>query len=202
LFFPFWLQSDQEIRPLHATVSRLIFNLYPNAGAVLRNHLSLITKKNPTDMKLYLTIIAVFFSLAVMAQAEEEASRRRNFNIEDGEAIRDFDPVSIFKGKPAKGELKFAHTHKGITYFFVNEVNREEFKKAPAKYEPAYGGWCAYSMAVNGERVKVDPTTFKIIGGKIYLFYNFAGDNNLLKWNKNEKKFKTDADYYWRKKQR
>jgi YHS domain-containing protein len=151
-------------------------------------------------MKLYLTIFAVFLSFAVVAQAEEEATRRRNFNLENGQAMRDFDPVSYFKGKPAKGESKFNHTYKGITYYFSSEANREEFKKTPDKYEPAYGGWDAYSMAVDGERVKTDPATYKIIGGKVYLFYNFNGMSNLLKWNKNEKKFKSDADYYWRKK--
>jgi YHS domain-containing protein len=135
-------------------------------------------------MKLYLTIFALFVSLGAMAQTEN-ATRLRNFNNDNGIAIKDF-----------------AYTHKGLTYYFVNNENLEEFKKSPAKYEPAYGGWDAYSMAVDGQRVKVDPSTFKIINGKVYLFYNFNGKNHLRAWNTDEKKNKAKADKLWVQKMR
>lgn len=145
------------------------------------------------------TAICIFISVCAMAQAEN-ADRRRNFNTENFVAMRDFDAVSYFKGKPVKGTEKFEHEYKGITYRFANQANLDEFKKAPGKYEPAYGGWCAYTIALNGERVKVMPTTYKIVDGKLYLFYNFGGDNRLLKWNKDEKKLKAAADKNWQRK--
>ena len=147
-------------------------------------------------MKLCPTIISTCLCLVAMAQGEE-ASRRRNFNTENDVAMREFDPVTYFSNKPTKGNPKIYERYKGITYCFSNEANKEEFKKNPAKYEPAYGGWDAYSMAVNGERIKVLPTVYKIIDGKIYLFYNFKNSNNLLKWNKEEKKLKKSADHNW-----
>jgi YHS domain-containing protein len=152
-------------------------------------------------MKLYLTIVALFVSIGAMAQTEN-ATRLRNYNNDNGIAIKDFDPVSYFKGKAAKGTEDFAYTHKGLTYYFVNNENLEEFKKSPGKYEPAYGGWDAYSMAVDGQRVKVDPSTFKIINGKVYLFYNFNGKNHLRAWNTDEKKHKEKADKLWVQKMR
>ena len=88
----------------------------------------------------------------------------------------------------------------GVTYYFATQENLETFKKSPAKYEPAYGGWCAYTVALNGDRVKVDPTLYKISDGKLYLFYNFNGENRKLKWERDERKLKVAADKHWREK--
>jgi YHS domain-containing protein len=152
-------------------------------------------------MKYYLTCLVLSLSLAAAAQPEN-ANRRRNFNNENYVALREFDPVSYFQNKPIKGTSKFEFNYKGIIYYFVNDANREEFKKAPGKYEPAYGGWCAYTIAQNGDRVKISPATYKIIDGRLYMFYNnFTGDNRLRKWNDgDEKKLLSAADKNWIKK--
>jgi YHS domain-containing protein len=150
-------------------------------------------------MKFYLTVILSCLSLLVMAQAQD-ADRRRNFNLINDVALREFDPVSYFQNKPTKGDSKFQFKYKGIYYYFSSEANLEEFKKTPGKYEPAYGGWCAYTVALNGDRVKINPVTYKIVNGKLHLFYNFNGDNRLLKWEKDEKKLKAAADKNWQRK--
>jgi YHS domain-containing protein len=151
-------------------------------------------------MKYYLLIIAVVATINVFAQGGEEADRRRNFNTENYVAMREWDPVSYFQNKPARGSNKFQYKHKAIIYYFASEANMEEFKKSPGKYEPEYGGWCAYTISQTGERVKVSPTTYKIVDGKLYLFYNFGNDNRMLKWNKDEKKNRTAADKNWLRK--
>ncbi len=46
----------------------------------------------------------------------------------------------------------------------------------PDKYEPAYGGWCAYAMGESGEKVKIDPETFKILDGQTLLVLQFLGE--------------------------
>jgi YHS domain-containing protein len=151
-------------------------------------------------MKTYWTLLLMCLCTAVFAQTEN-AQRRRNFNLTDnGVAIREFDAVSYFKGKPVKGNEKFEYTYKGIDYYFANAENMEEFKKTPGKYEPAYGGWCAYTVGVDGSRVKSDPATYKIVEGRLYLFSNSNGKNMLLAWNKNEAKLKAAADKNWIKK--
>jgi YHS domain-containing protein len=147
-------------------------------------------------MKTVFLLMLLSISALTIAQPEL-ADRRRNFNTENYVAMKEWDPVSYFQGKPAKGNSKFTFQHKAITYYFSSEANLEEFKKAPGKYEPAYGGWCAYTMALTGERVKIFPPTYKIIDGHLFLFYNFGNDNRLLKWNKDEKKLKAAADKHW-----
>lgn len=146
---------------------------------------------------VFATFVGICLSIVVKAQADEPG-RRRNFNTENGVALREFDAVSYFNSsRPLKGNSKLYHNYKGITYYFVNEDNLQEFKKNPDKYEPAYGGWCAYTVASNGERVKVNPVTYKIVNGKLHLFYNYNSDNRLTKWNKEEKKLIPAANRNW-----
>ncbi len=147
-------------------------------------------------MKLLMMVLVL--TCCVEVQAQLEAQRRRNFNTVNFVALREFDPVSYFKGKPLKGNSTLEFKYEGIIYYFANSENLEEFKTNPAKYEPAYGGWCAYTVANTGDRVKVMPTSYKIIDGKLYLFYNFNGDDRLRKWNAgSEKALKAAADKNW-----
>lgn len=141
-------------------------------------------------------LVMVCATMTTHAQAEE-ASRRRNFNIENGVAMRGFDPVSYFSSKPLKGDPKFYHNHKGITYYFASAENRDRFAEAPEKYEPVFGGWCAYTVANTGDRVKINPATYKIVDGKLHLFYNFNGDNRLRRWNAEEQKLRSSGNRNW-----
>ena len=131
--------------------------------------------------------------------AQNTTTREKNFNIKKGVAIEGYDPVSYFSNKPLEGEGEITYDYNGITYRFATAANRNAFKATPEKYEPAFGGWCAYAMGETGEKVKIDPETFKILDGKLFLFYNFWGNNTLNGWNKNEKKLKSQADQNWKK---
>ena len=86
-----------------------------------------------------------------------------------------------------------------MTYNFASASDKDAFVKNPAGYEPQYGGWCAYAMGATGEKVEVDPETFKIIDGKLYLFYNAYFNNTLKTWNKDETNLKKKADTNWKK---
>jgi len=114
--------------------------------------------------------------------------------------VQGFDVVSYFtenraiKGSPANTVL-----YQGIKYQFATVANKEAFKKNPAKFEPQYGGWCAYAMGASAEKVEIDPGTFKIAEGKLYLFYNRLFNNTLTKWNKDETNLKLKADANWKK---
>ncbi len=118
----------------------------------------------------YLVFILSLFFQNVNAQTE--AFRKKHYNTENGLAIEGYDPVSYFSGKATEGSKSFSYTYMGVAYRFESAKNMEAFKANPAKYEPQYGGWCAYAMGAKGEKVEVDPQTFKIINGKLYLFYN------------------------------
>ena len=61
-----------------------------------------------------------------------------------------------------------------------------------------YGGYCAYAMGFDGSLVEIDPETYKIIDGKLYLFYNAYFNNTKTKWDKDEKSLKAKADSNWK----
>jgi YHS domain-containing protein len=149
-------------------------------------------------MRHAIVILLVLITVA-KAAAQTDGLRVKHFNVKKDIALQGYDPVSYFDSKPVEGQESIKYMYKGITYFFTDRVNLNKFKNNPDKYEPAYGGWCAYAMGETGEKVKVDPETFKIIEGKLYLFYNFWGNNTLEDWNKSQQKLKEAGDRNWKK---
>lgn len=147
--------------------------------------------------KVVCTLYLVISFARLMAQGEE--ARKAHFNIRKNVALEGYDPVSYFDRKPAEGKEEFHLLYRGIHYHFASQANRDRFKSDPEKYEPAFGGWCAYAMGATGEKVKVDPETYKIVDGKLYLFYHFWGNNTLDDWNKNERQLMMKADQNWKK---
>ena len=151
-------------------------------------------------MKHFITAIALLLMQATISNAQENNTRAKQFNLEHNLAIQGYEPVAYFKQNDAvKGNKDLAVYHQGVTYYFSSAANKEEFKKNPAMYEPQYGGWCAYAMGSKGEKVEIDPKTFKITNGKLYLFYNKFFNNTLVGWNKNESGLRTKADANWKK---
>lgn len=151
-------------------------------------------------MQKVLLAIGLLFLTASSAMAQDATVRAKQFNLDEGLAIGGYDPVAYFtEGKAVKGNKSNSVYYEGATYYFSSAANKEEFKKNPAKYEPQYGGWCAYAMGAKGEKVSIDPKTFKIIGGRLYLFYNRFFNNTLTEWNKDETGLKGKADANWQK---
>ena len=146
--------------------------------------------------KTILILLVAFTSVTGLAQN----SRVTHFNLEKKVAIQGYDPVAYFTQKKAvKGKKEIASTYEGVTYYFSSPANKETFAKNPSSYEPQYGGWCAYAMGENGEKVSINPETFKIVNGKLYLFYNKFFNNTLKDWNENENELKQKAEKNWTK---
>lgn len=137
--------------------------------------------------------------IALGASAQSAEVRKKQFNLgQSGLAIQGYDPVAYFTSdKAVEGKKEFSLEYQGATYQFATAADRDAFKANPGKYEPQYGGWCAYAMGAKGEKVAVDPETFKIIDGKLYLFYNKFFNNTLKTWNKDESHLKANADKSW-----
>lgn len=86
-----------------------------------------------------------------------------------GVAMRGYDPVSYFsQSGPGKGNARFTATHEGATYWFASASNRDAFKSSPAKYAPAFGGFCAMGVAME-KKLDGDPLLWRIEDGKLYL---------------------------------
>lgn len=86
-----------------------------------------------------------------------------------GLAIHGYDPVAYFTEKKAIiGDHKFAVVHKEATYRFASKAHLDAFKANPARYEPAYGGYCAFGVSVNA-KFDGDPTLWTITNDRLYL---------------------------------
>jgi len=146
-------------------------------------------------MKKYLFAACLLLTISGFAQT---ALRTKTFNLEKGIAIQGYDPVAYFtQNKAVKGKKELSVLAEGATYYFSSQTNKDLFLKDFRKYEPQYGGWCAYAMGASGEKVEIDPDTFKIVNGKLFLFYHSWINNTLTKWNKDEINLKTKADRNW-----
>ncbi|HLO80159.1 MAG TPA: YHS domain-containing (seleno)protein [Chitinophagaceae bacterium] len=151
-------------------------------------------------MKRILPFLLLFIILQLSASAQPD-KRKKDFNLSASSlAIEGYDPVAYFtQSRAVKGNAANALVYEGVTYHFADAKNKEAFRAAPSRYEPQYGGWCAYAMGKNGEKVEVDPETFKILDGKLYLFYNKYFNNTLKSWNKDENGLRYKADQNWQK---
>lgn len=108
-----------------------------------------------------------------------------------------FDPVGYFAehgGKAVQGDENITAEYGGLMYRFASEENREIFLANPTKYEPTYGGWCAWAIANEGY-APINPMLFTEHKGRMHFFLH-AGtkanfDNDLERREK-------DADAFWK----
>lgn len=150
-------------------------------------------------MKKY-SVLLFILGISLTPFAQTAMVRATQFNLEKKTAIQGYDPVAYFTQKKAvKGKATIATTYEGVIYNFASQTDKDLFLKNPSNYEPQYGGWCSYAMGASGEKVEVDPETFKITDGKLNLFYNAFFNNTLKSWNKDEVNLKKKADANWKK---
>ena len=149
-----------------------------------------------------ITTPALASSATTIQEDKKEARDVSDFNLEDGVALEGYDPVAYFPeggGKAKKGSKKVKHLYDGVTYYFSSQANLEAFKKDPAKYEPMYGGWCAFSMADEEKKVEPSPKNFLVEGGRLYVFFDgWFGDGRSAWKKKTGKVMKPKADKAWK----
>ena len=117
--------------------------------------------------KLLLSLIVAGLALPVFAQTKSLLNLDKS-----GVAIQGYDPVAFFTDKkPVKGDQKFLLKHDGAIYFFASKEHKDAFKAEPAKYEPVFGGYCAYGVSRN-KLIEIDVDAFQIVDGKLLLQYS------------------------------
>jgi YHS domain-containing protein len=115
---------------------------------------------------------------------------------EDGAAvaIRGYDAVAYHReNKPVLGKAEFKTKWNGAEWRFASAANRDAFALDPARYAPAFGGYCAYG-ASRGYKVSTDPDAFAIEGGKLYLNYSLPVQ---LTWNRDRPGYIRQAEQQW-----
>ena len=141
------------------------------------------------------TILFAFFSLLIV---QNVVSQSIDYNIQKGYVAEGYDVVSYFENTAIEGKKEFKTTYENASYKFSSEDNLNTFLNNPKKYIPQYGGYCAYAIAEKAKKVKIDPETFEIRDGKLYLFYNSWGTNTLELWLENNVKgLQKKADKNW-----
>jgi YHS domain-containing protein len=113
------------------------------------------------------------FSLLLLAAAPVLAQTKTLLNLDKhGLALQGYDPVAFFtQNRPAKGKPEFKSAYKGATYHFATAENKSMFEQNPAKYEPAFGGYCAYGVSRN-KLIEIDVEAFQIVNGRLLLQYS------------------------------
>lgn len=124
---------------------------------------------------LVLGLAAAAISLGVIAAVSPALAAKPAIYLKKGEAVAvggyDLTSYQTGAGIPVKGAAQFAIAHNGATYHFANAQNAAAFKANPAKYLPAYGGYCAYALARN-QLAAGDPLLYDVVNGRLFL--NFS----------------------------
>ncbi|MFT3678919.1 MAG: YHS domain-containing (seleno)protein [Ferruginibacter sp.] len=143
-------------------------------------------------LKLMLLLILVITSFINLANAQAN----NNFNnLNDKGVILDgYDAVAFFTdNKPVKGDVQFQYNYGGATYYFASQQHLDLFKDNPARYQPQFGGWCAYAVSL-GRVAPIDVNTFSIADGRLFIQHNQRAVNG---WNKDVTGNISKADKYW-----
>jgi YHS domain-containing protein len=115
-------------------------------------------------------VLGIAAALAVRAgAAEERILVNRDAN---GLALQGYDPVAYFTDrKPVKGSPEFKLLHRGALYHFASAEHRDAFQREPARYEPAFGGYCGYAASIN-RLSPISPEFWEILDGRLVLQHN------------------------------
>ena len=84
--------------------------------------------------------------------------------------LKGYDVVSYFQlGKAQLGTRQFQMEYDGRRYQFLNAQHKATFVGDPEHYLPQFAGFCAAGVS-KGKKVVADPTAWRIIDGKLYVF--------------------------------
>jgi len=115
--------------------------------------------------------LRIFILLAAFAGVAFAAEKPVNTSLL-GVAIKGYDPVAYFKdSRPVEGESRFTVEWIGAKWRFSSAENSALFKANPEKYAPQFGGYCASAVS-RGYTASIDPASWKIVEGKLYLNYS------------------------------
>lgn len=140
-------------------------------------------------MKKLFLVFCFFLGLPLLAQS---AKSFRNLD-KDGLALQGYDPVAFFtQNKPVKGTPEFQSNDHGAKYFFASAEDKSTFDANPSKYEPQFGGFCAYGVS-RGHAAPVKIDAFQIVNGRLLMQYDLGvkddfnkdAQGNLAKADKN-----------------
>ena len=108
-------------------------------------------------------------------------------------ALEGWDAVSFFAGSPQRGRTEFQTRYKDATWRFDTQANLDLFLLNPTRFEPQYGGYCAWAVA-REKLAPGRPQHWRVEDGKLYLNYSRRVQK---RWDALRDEFIRDADANW-----
>lgn len=141
----------------------------------------------------------LILSLLLGASWVDAAERSTElYNLTNDVGLKGQDPVSYFPeggDRGARGQTRLNIDYMNVTYLFKNSENQEIFFEAPYRYEPTYGGWCAWAMS-NNRLADIDVNQFTIHENR---FHFFASAGAKLNFDLNLEENEVKADRNWKR---
>src|SRR5688572_5163920 len=163
-------------------------------GFRLRSDPLLQIDTQPSKRNVKSTILSLALSLTVISFASADHTKTLVLKNKEGAAILGYDPVAYFTdGKPARGNVRFKSVHEGATYHFASAEHKAMFDANPAKYAPAYGGYCGYAASIN-RLSPISPDWWQLVDGRLVLQHNKKAFDH---FNKDLAGNTTKADANW-----
>jgi len=126
-------------------------------------------------MKTLLRASVLFLALAANLLAAEATipAVKILVNVDkNGVGLQGYDPVAFFtQNKPVKGHATIASRFNGVIYQFATVDDKKLFDENPAKYEPQFGGYCAYGVS-RDKAVEIDIEAYQIVDGRLLMQYS------------------------------
>jgi YHS domain-containing protein len=128
---------------------------------------------NLTSILHRLTKLTCLLALGIGLASQAHAQTKTLLNLDkSGVAVQGYDPVAFFTdARPVKGNSQFTSNLKGATYRFASAEHKAAFDKEPTKYEPQFGGYCAYGLSKN-KLVPIEVDAFQVVNGRLLLQYD------------------------------
>ena len=164
------------------------------------------TMKVSTSTLCAIFVIGISNGSSAIAQDEEPMMQKSQSGIALGDpvdwamcapagvAVGGYDLISYRDSEgPVVGDKNYSADYNGATYWFANQTNLDIFVQDPARYLPAYSGFCAITLAL-GRITCPEYTNFKIEGDRLFLFEITGFTNGRTLWNSDPAGFRRRAD--------
>src|SRR5271156_4453182 len=127
-----------------------------------------VVESAPTNQHM-MKLSFLFLMLALALPAFAQTSKAIVNLDKQGLAGQGYDPVAFFTDqKPVKRTVDLQSTYHGAIYLFATAEHKALFDASPEKYEPAFGGYCAYGVS-KGHLAPVKVEAFQIVDGRLLM---------------------------------
>lgn len=151
---------------------------------------------NKRFFSISVAIIMALSGTNLYAQHPIKTAEGNNLNLDsNGVMAQGYDVVEMHThpDQTIKGDAQFQSPFGGAKYYFSTEANKKLFDTNPAKYAPAFGGYCAIAAAQHNLR-PVEIWTHTIANGQLVFNHNARA---LSLWQNNVKKNFKNATKNW-----